>query len=151
MHRIDAKVPRADPADDGIEVRPVAIEIAASRMDQVGDLLDIGLEQAARVRIGQHDAGHVIRTLQFLAEFLHVDAAAGICLDLVDDEAALRRRRRVRAMRRYRHQHALARLAFAARNQRLADRQHPAQLAMRARLRAHRNRRHAGQHFQPGR
>ncbi len=151
VHRINAQVARPHAAHDGVEVRPVAIEIAARRMDQVGNLADVGFEQAARVRIGQHDAGNVVRMLQFLAQHVHVDTAPLVRLDLVHDEPALHCCRRVRAVRRGGHQDTLARLALAARNQRLPDRQHARQLAMRARFRAHRHGRHVGQHFQPGR
>ena len=151
MHRIDAKVARPHAADNGVEVCAVTIEIAARRMDQVGDFLDVRLEQAARVRIGQHDAGHVVGPFQLRPQHVHVDTAPRIRLDLVDLETALHGRCRVRAMCRGRHKHALACLALAARDQRLPDRQHARQLAMRARLRAHRHGRHVGQHFQPGR
>ena len=48
-----------------------------------------------------------------------------------------------------RHQNALALLAFAARHQGGADRQHAAKLAMRSGLRAHRHGRHVGELAQP--
>jgi hypothetical protein len=48
VHRIDAEITRAHPADDGVEVRAVAIEIAAGLVDQVGDLLDVASRTGRR-------------------------------------------------------------------------------------------------------
>ncbi len=144
MHRIDAKVTGTDPANDGVEVRTVAIEVSASRMDQVGDLLDVGLEEAARIRIGQHDASDIIRLFKLRFQLVQFHAAARIGLDLVHDEAALNRGCRIRSVGGGGHQNALAGLGLAARDQRLTDCHHAAELAMRPGFGAHRNRRHAG-------
>ena len=119
-------------------------------MDEIGDLLDVGFEQAARIRIGQHDAGNVVRLFKLGLEVIHIDTPARIGPDLVYNETALHSRCRVRAMRRGWHQHTLARLALAARDQRLPDRQHAREFAMRTRLRAHRHEGHVGQCLQPG-
>ena len=126
MHRIDAQVTRTHPADDGVEVRAITIEVSARRVDQVGNLLDVRFEQAARVRIGQHDTGHIVGPLQLFAQHVHINTPARIRLDLVNLKPALHRRRRVRAVGRGGHQNALACLTFAARNQRRTDRQHAA-------------------------
>ena len=149
MHRINAKVARADPAHNRVEVRAVTIEIPARRVDQVGNFPDVGLEQAARIRIGQHDAGNVVGILEFCLQLVHVDPAAGIGLDLVDHEAALHGGRGICAMGRSRNQHALARFALAAGNQRLTDRHHAAEFTMGPGLGAHRDGGHAGQRLQP--
>jgi hypothetical protein len=54
VHGIDAKVAGTHLADDGVEIGAVAIDIAARRMDRVGDRLHVALEQAAGVGIGDH-------------------------------------------------------------------------------------------------
>src|SRR3546814_5808429 len=46
VHRIDAEVAGAHAANDRVEVRAVAIDIAAHGMDRVRDRLHVALEQA---------------------------------------------------------------------------------------------------------
>ena len=151
VHGIDTEVSGANAANNGVEIRAVAIEIAARIVNQVCDLADIRFEQAARVWIGQHDAGNVGAVFKLGAEILHVDAAALVGLDLVDLEAALNGCRRVRAMRRGRDENTGTGLDLTTRHQRPPDRHHAAKLAMRTSLGAHRDGGHAGQRLQPGR
>src|SRR3546814_7097517 len=47
VHRIDAEVAGAHAADDRVEVRAVAIDIAARGMDRVRNRLHLALEQPA--------------------------------------------------------------------------------------------------------
>src|SRR5690606_1374740 len=59
VHSVDAQVAGADPADDGVEVGSVAVEVGARFVGQAADLQDVALEQAAGVGVGHHDGGHV--------------------------------------------------------------------------------------------
>ncbi len=145
VHRIDAKITRAHLADDRVEVRPVAIDEATRRVDRVGDRLHVTLEQPAGVGVGDHHRGHIGAETRL--ELLQIHAALcgrGNILHLIAREGGSRRVGAVRALG---HQHDLARIA--ARFERGADAQDAAQLAMRARLGAHRNAVHAGQLDQP--
>ena len=76
-----------------------------------------------------------------------IDMAVGLGRHFVHREAGKGGGGGIGAMGRFRHQDARAR--FAARRDGGADRQQPAQFAMRARLGRHRHRRHAGQRGQP--
>ena len=53
-------------------------------MDQRGDFLDVGLKQAARVRVGQHDAGDVVRLCQLGFQVFDVDAAGLAVVERID-------------------------------------------------------------------
>ena len=44
VHGIDAEIAGADTSDDGVKVRAVTIEIAACRVDQISDFLDVGFK-----------------------------------------------------------------------------------------------------------
>src|SRR5690606_14835558 len=72
VHGVDAQVARAHPANDGVEVGAVAIKIGARLVGQAADLQYVALEQAAGVRVGDHDGRHV-RT-QLGGQVSHVDA-----------------------------------------------------------------------------
>ena len=119
-------------------------------MDQVRNLADIGFKQAARIRIGQHDARHIVGLFQLCAQFVHVHAPTFIGLDLVHNESALHRCRGICSVSGSWHQNAFAGLALAPRDERLTDRHHAAELTMCPCLRAHRHRGHPRQRFQPG-
>ena len=147
MHGIDAESSRLHPADDGVEIRAVAVEIGAHRVHRLGDGDHVALEQAACVRIGQHDPGHVRPERSF--QRAKIDASVLSGPDGLDGESTQSRRRRIRAMRGFRNQDACALLA--ARLNRRSDSKHPAQFTMRACLGRHRHRRHAGELFQPAR
>ena len=79
VHRVDAEVGRPDPADDGVEVGAVAVEEGAGRMDGLGDLDDVALEQAAGVRVGQHDRGDIVAELGL--QRVQIDPAGGVRRD----------------------------------------------------------------------
>ena len=142
VHRVDAEVARARLADDGVEIRAVAIEIGARLVNGVGDADDLALEQAASVGIGQHDRRDVGRK------------SASHRLDADDPVLAGRYRahriadqrggRRIGAVGGIGNQHDAARLPLPARLDRRLDRHHAAELAMRAGLWRHRDRLHAG-------
>ena len=87
--------PRA--AHDRVEVRAVVVQRRADAVDDLGDLLDVAVEHAERVRVGEHQAGDVLVGLG--AQVLDVDAAVLVGADLDDLVAAHRHRRRVGAVR----------------------------------------------------
>src|SRR6185503_20951754 len=79
---VDAEVAGADAADDGVEIRPICIEVGAGLVGQARDLDDVALEQAAGVGVGHHDRGDVGAELGF--QVGEVDAAVGGLGDLGD-------------------------------------------------------------------
>ncbi len=70
---------------------------------------DVGIEDAQRVGVGQHQAGDVLGRLG--AQVVQVDAAVGVGADLDDVQPGHRHRRRVGAVRGVGRQHLRARLA----------------------------------------
>ena len=147
VHRIDAQITRPHPPDDGVEIRTIAIDIAACGMDRIGNGLHVPFEQAACVGVSDHDAGH-IRTKPRLQR-IQINAPFGRCGNIFDRESGKGRRRRVGAMRAFGHQNDAA--WIAPRFQCGLDRQYAAQLAMRTSLGCHGNAVHAGQFDQPDR
>ena len=123
VHRIDTEIARPDLADDRVEVGAVAIDIAASCMDRVADPLQVALEQAAGVRVGDHHRGHIGSQPR-----LHrrgVDPPVRTGGNVLHRETGECRGCRVGAVRALGHQHDLAR-ALATLLQRRLDAQHPA-------------------------
>ncbi len=118
-------------------------------MQRGGDFRDVRLEQAAGVRVRQHHRGDVRPEL--LAHRVHRNGPIRASLDAAHREAELSGGRRVRAMRRFGDEHLAPRRALAARLDRRADRDHAAQLAMRAGLGRQRRRLHARQFKKPAR
>ena len=94
---VEAHVARARAAHHGVEVRAVVVERRADAVDDLRDLLDVLVEQAERVRVGEHQAGDVVVGLG--AQVVDVDAAALVGADLDDLVAGHRHRRRVGAVR----------------------------------------------------
>ena len=82
VHRINAQVAGADLADDGVEIRAVAIDIAARRMHRVRNRLHVAFEQPASVGIGDHHARHVGPKPRLQAR--QIDAAFGRCGNILD-------------------------------------------------------------------
>src|SRR5690606_272472 len=100
----DAEIPWPDTANDRVEIGPVAVEIPAGLVQRIGDGDDIAFEEAARVRVGQHDGRNVRPDLG--SERLEIDAAGPVGRDRLDGEAAGDCRCRIGAVRRFRYQHA---------------------------------------------
>ena len=128
-----------------LKLAPSAVEEGAGGVHRLGDGDDVALEQAAGVGVGQHDRRDVGR--QALLHLLRIDGAVGAGRNVDDLVAEERGGRRVGAVGGFRHEHDRA--LVAARLQRRLDRHHAAELAVRAGLGAHRDRRHAGHLEQP--
>ena len=73
---VKAHVAGPDLAHDGVEVGPVVVAQAAGVVDDLGDLQDVGVEQAQGVGIGEHQAGGV--RAGGLAQGFQVHAALGV-------------------------------------------------------------------------
>ena len=71
VHNVHAEVARAHFADQCVHVRAVHIEQAALGMKNVGDFVDLLLEDAERVRIGQHQGGDIFVHLRLQCRDLH--------------------------------------------------------------------------------
>ena len=140
VHHVDAKIARSDFAHKGVHVRAVHIEQRALGVQDVGDLVDLALEDADGARVGEHQRGNVLGD-QALKRG-DVDHAERVRLDVLHLVADDRGGRRVGAMRGVGHQHGPAGVAL-----RLvvgAGEQDSGELAMRAGGRLQRDRIHAG-------
>jgi hypothetical protein len=123
VQRIDAEFGRPYPADNRVEIGSVAIEESPGGVHRFGDVEDFVLEQAAGVRIGQHqrrDIGTERRLQRGQVDPALVPGPFGIRRNRLDGVAASGGGRRVGAVRRFRHQDAAA--PIAARLERGADR-----------------------------
>ncbi len=98
MHEVEADVTGLDNAQDGVEVRAVAIHQAASLMHQIGDFAHMLVEQSQRIGIREHQASGAWP--KFTLEVVQIDVAACACLDFDHLHACHRRRRRIGAVRR---------------------------------------------------
>ena len=93
---VEAHVAGPGVAHHRVQVRAVVVERRAHVVDDVRDLLDRGVEQPERVRVGQHQAGDVVAGLRL--EVVDVDAALVVRPDLDHLVARHRHRRRVGAV-----------------------------------------------------
>ena len=124
MHRINAEISRSDTSDNGVKIRPVTIEIAASLVQSIGNLNDIALKQSACVRIGQHNRGNVIA--QLVLKSGKVNTTVRIGRDFINFKAQQSRCRRIGPMRGFRHKDTAAGFQLAARFNRRTYRHHAA-------------------------
>ena len=109
MHDVEAHVARPRDAHHRVQVGAVVVEGAAHVVNHCGDLLDALVEEAERVRVGQHQARDVLVGLG--AQVVDVDAAALVGGDLDDLVAGHRDGRGVGSMGGVRSQDPVARLA----------------------------------------
>ena len=151
VHGVDAEIAWAHPADDGVKVGPVTVEIGARLVGQARDFHDVALEQAAGVGVGNHDGGDVRAELG--GEVGEIDPAVlglGDLLHLVADKGG---GGGVGAVRRRGSEHGVAGVLglepVAGRPVRRPDGEQAAELAVGARLGRQRHRRHPGQGLQP--
>ena len=111
-------------------------------MHQLANGFDIAVEEAQRIRAGQHQTGDIRR--QFLFQILQVDIALRIGRHFPATESGDRRAGRVGAVGGVRNQHHFARLV-AARPVIGGDHHHAGQFAVRSGHRLHRAFGHAHQ------
>ena len=128
VHHVGAEVAGTHLADQRVHVGAVHVKQRALGVQHVGDLVDLLLEDAQRVGIGQHQRGDIFVHLRLQRRDVH--HAGGIRLQVLDRVAGHRRGRRIGAVRRVGDQDLLARIAL--RLQIRAHQQDAGQLAMRA-------------------
>jgi hypothetical protein len=128
VHDVEARRPGPEAAEDGVEVGAVHVRDGSGLAHRGDHLVDLVLEDAERARIGDHERRH-IRAERRLQR-VEVDPAALVRSDrdgLVADHGG---RRRVRAVRRVRHEDLRALLALAVGLVEGAGHQHAGQLAV---------------------
>ena len=79
MHHVDAEIARPGDAEDGVHVGAVEVDQGARGVHQLGDGRDLLVEQAERVRVGDHEHGGALVELGL--EVVEIDQAAGVALD----------------------------------------------------------------------
>ena len=87
VHDVDAEVAGANLADQRVHVGAVHVEQRALVVEHVGDLVDLLLEDAEGVGIGEHERGDIVIDLRY--ERGDVDHAGGIRLEVLDRVAAI--------------------------------------------------------------
>ena len=60
VHQVDPHVARPDDAEDRVHVGAVEVEQGPAIVKQPGDLADLRVEQADRVRVGDHEDGRLV-------------------------------------------------------------------------------------------
>ncbi len=141
VDHVEAHVARPHLAQNGVEIRAVVVQQTARIADDVVDLDDVALEHAQRRRIRQHDARRLLADLGL--ERFDIDIAVRAGRDFLGDAAQHRRRGRVGAVRRIRHDDFIALMVFA----RLVIRHYhreAGELSLGARHRRERDTLHAG-------
>ena len=136
MHEIEADLARLDDAQNGVEVRAVTIHQAARFVHKLRHFADVFLEQANRIRVGQHHASGARRKLGL--QVVDIDIATGVAFDLDNLVACHSCRSRVRAVGRVRYQN-LGAPGVAPVKVVGAEHQNARQFALRARRRLERH------------
>ena len=65
VHHIRTKIARSSDAQNRIHVGAIQIDQATMSMDQFGDLFNLMIKQAKRIRIGDHEDGGLLIDLAF--------------------------------------------------------------------------------------
>ena len=103
VHHVHTRVGGAQAAHVGVHVRAVHVQERALLVQYRGDLGDVALVDAARIRVRDHQGRG--RLVDFLAKLVHVDAAVFVQADLLGLEPGHRGGRRIRPVRRLGHEH----------------------------------------------
>ena len=140
VHHVHAEVAGPRLAHQRVHVGAVHVEQRALGVQDVGDLVNLALEDANRRGVGEHQRGGLFVHLP--RKGLEIDAALGVGLEILDRVAADGRGGRVGAVGRVGDENLLARIAL--RLVPCADEQDSRELAMRAGGRLQRDRVHAG-------
>src|SRR5262249_34231444 len=74
-----AEVARPGQAEDRVHVRAVQVDERAAGVQQIGDRADLALEQAERVRVGDHEYGRAF--VELAGQVFQIDQPAGVTLD----------------------------------------------------------------------
>ena len=79
VHHVCAEVARPRDAEDGVHVGAVKVDEAALLVHELGDRRDLRIEQAQRIRIGDHEDGGAVVELR--VEVVEVDETLRVALD----------------------------------------------------------------------
>ena len=110
VHHVDAEVAGAHLADQRVHVGAIHVEQAALGMQDVGDFVNLLLEHAQGVGIGQHQSRDILVHLCF--ECGDVDHAARIRLQILNRVVHHGGRGGIGSVRGIRNQNLLSRVAF---------------------------------------
>ena len=77
---VEAEVAGARDAEDGVEVGAVHVDLHALGVAHLGDLVDLRLEEAERIGLGDHEGRDVVGQMPLEVEEVHV--AVGLALEL---------------------------------------------------------------------
>ena len=110
VHQVDAEIAGARLPDQRVHVGAVHVEQAALSVQNLGDLVDLLLEDAQRVGVGEHERGDIFVHLR--CERGDVDHAAGVRLQILDGIVHHGSGRGIRAMGGVWNQDSLARIAL---------------------------------------
>ena len=108
VHHVNPHIAGADFAEQRVQIRAVAINQAAFGVDDVGDVAEMRFKQAERVRIRDHNCGHVFRHRRRHRRRIKATIRAG--RNRRDVVAGKRAACRVRAVRGIGNQHLFARI-----------------------------------------
>ena len=86
VHHVHAEVAGAGLAHQGVHVGAVHVEQRALGVEDLGDLVDLALEDANRRGVGEHQRGGLF--VHLAREGFEVDAAFGVGLEVLDLIAA---------------------------------------------------------------
>ena len=140
VHHIDAEIAGPRDADQRVHVGAVHVDHGALCVQNLGRVDDVLLEHAERVRIGDHQRGHIFG--DDALQRGHVEHAGLARFDILHGVSGDGGRGRIGAVRRIGNQNLLARIA--ALFEQRANQQDAGELAMRARRGLQRDRVHAG-------
>jgi len=110
VHDVDPDMAHVGIAHNRVQVRTVAVDKAAAGVHEFGDFLDVGLEQAKRVRVRDHDPGAVV--IHQGGHVLNGQDAVGAERNLYRREAAQGGAGRIGAVRGVGDEHLGARVAL---------------------------------------
>ena len=96
VHHVGAKVAGPGDSQNGVHVRAVQVDQRARVVGPAGDLADLTIEHAQRIRVGDHEHGG--RFVEVRGQVVHVDVAGRRALDGYRVEAGHAGAGRVRAV-----------------------------------------------------
>ena len=145
VHRIDTKIAGTDATNNRVEIRTVAIDVATSRVDGIGNRLHITFKQATCVGVGDHNPSHI--RAKSCCKCSKIHTAFGRCRDILNRETGESGAGRVGPMRAFGNENDAAWVTTCRKSG--LDAQYSAQLSVSASLRCHSDPMHARELDQP--
>jgi len=144
VNDVDAHVAGAGDANERVEIRAVAVQIRALAVKDVRHRANLALENAERVRNGDHQRGDIL--VDCLLQDVQIHRSSAVRLQLANFVAGESGRRWIGAVRRIGDQNVFARVA--ALRQRFVNHQNAGELTVRAGHRLQRHPRHSQDRLQ---